>query len=166
MLLISIYGTQKQHKEGVDFPSIIFKNPGLLGSANICLVQLMHQWVKQRPPQASIAFVFLEVHSTLMSNIIKTEAQAVGFDPKRTVLSGLRIACASASNPEVYNMDQESINHLIQHHQQWKTPTGSAPYRVQQLDQGLIKTIQLYYLATNSIAYVIARFITRFLTRI
>jgi len=151
---IAVYGSQKQHQQGVECPSIIFQNPLLPGSTEICLVKLMHQWVTQKPPRASLDFVFLGVHNTKMSDIIKTEAQAVGFDPKRTMLSGLRIACASASNPDVYNMDQECVNHLIQHHQQWKTTTGSAPYRIQQVDSGLIKTIQLYFLTTNSIEYV------------
>ncbi len=159
---VSVFGTQKQHPGGVDFPTVVCQNSHLPGSANICLVQLLHQYVKSTPDRTAHAFVFSGIKSKLMAAIIKKTASLVGFDPHRTVLSGIRIGCASSSTAALFDMSQDMVDQLIQHHQQWKTPTGPTPYRVTQIDSGLVKTIQLYHLATTSIAYVIARFIARF----
>ena len=159
---ISVFGTQKQHQGGVEHPSIICQNPHLPGSANVCLVTSMHAYIKATPDRAAHGFVFSEVKSPLMTKVIKTTAQQVGYDPRRTFLSSIRIGCASASTADIFDMDQDMVNRLVQYHQQWKTPAGSAPYRVSQLDASLVKTIQLMNLSTTSIAYVIARFITRF----
>ena len=159
---ISVYGTQKQHQSGVEYPSTIFQNPHLEGSAPVCLVKEMHKWVRVTPNRAANDFVFIGAHDSLVNKIIKETAKAVGYDPARTFISSIRIGCASASTTGIFDMSQQIIDQLVQHYQQWKCPSGPGPYRITQLDEGLIKTIQLYHLGTTSIAYVIARFIERF----
>jgi hypothetical protein len=154
---LTFYGTSKNNPFGKG-PTTITINPHLPGSSNICAVTETYRWLRRRGPLAANEFVFLGAHDSLFTKEIKTTATRVGLDPDKMFITSFRIGCESATTAGILDLSQEALRQLAQQFQHWHTPGGAKTYHISQFDEGLIKTIQLYHLATTSIDETIARF--------
>jgi hypothetical protein len=156
----TLFGTSKNNPQGFSTPSTIMTNPHLPGSSQFCLVLGLYQMIINNLHRSRSAkdFLFAGVHDHLLRDIVKKTAIDVHLDPARIHLTSLRIGCESATTPSILDNTEEIMGKLARSHQHWISPKGNTPYHVSQMHPGLLKTIQLYHLATTSIADCIARF--------
>ena len=158
---ISMYGTEKNNPFGTKHPSSIMINPHLPGSSQLCLVTMLYSWIKNTPARNADQFLFIGASDTQFMKLIKLTAKHVGYPEDRTVNTSLRIGCESATTQGLLDLTQTQMSLIVQDHQHWLTPHGSAPYHISQLVNGVLKTIQLYHRATTSIQDVLVRFCRR-----
>ena len=153
-----VYGTTKNNPTGTKHPSTIMVNPHFPGSANVCLVKELHTWARSLPQRQALQFVFLGAHELQFNQLIKQTARVERLPDNRCFPTGLRIGCESATTSTLMNMTSEQVQVIVQHHQNWRTLCDSAPYHVNQLVDGVIKTILLLHLGTTTLEHTRLRY--------
>jgi hypothetical protein len=155
---MNIYGTSKNNPSGKGVTTISI-NPRMEGSTTMCIVTELWNWVrKRRQDLPAHEFLFLGAHDRCVRDHMRFTARRVGLDPFRIFITSLRIGCQSATTAAIHDLSQESMQRLAQQFQHWHTSGGANTYHISQFNEGFIKTIQLYHLATTTIAETIARF--------
>ena len=137
-------------------PSSIHANPGGAHAAPFCLCATLYKWLRPQRTRAARDFLLSGAHDKVMRALVKDTATSEGMDPSRAVLAGWRRGCASAT---ILNNDAKAAaDALRQQFQHWRSAAGAAVYVEGQLDDGLVKTIQLYDMRSTNIAATRARF--------
>ena len=159
---VILYATQKNNPQGTTSPSNIIKNPQLPGYSSICLVTALSTWLRTRPNQGAHDYLFLGAHDKVFRSLVKDTAKEDHFDETRTHIASIRMGCASASTTNIFDMSEEVMARLVQHCQHWRSRSGIKPYKIEQLQEGAVKTLQLLYKGTSTNASILARFCREF----
>ena len=152
----------KNRKKGA-LPAAIYSNPKGPTSP-FCIPSIVCAAARHLKRQPDDVF-FRGVDLTVLLDIARTVARAVGFTESRVLIRGWRSgSCMSTGGDILLSMAEATRKRIKTTTQGWASPDGDAPYDKGSFTAAKAKTDNVYDMAINSISEGLAKYERPFIT--